>query len=343
VWFTDSCTPVEIGRITPAGAVTEFAGGGNPGSCPYFIAAGPDGNLWFSDEGTTPAVGRITPTGATTEFSAGLGASSLLYGIVAGPDGNVWFTDTGTTQAIGRITTPPVATTGGASVLGSGAARVDGTLNGHAQPTTDRFEFGPTAAYGATSSPVDAGAGFATEPATATLTGLTPNTTYHYRLDATNPTDTTPGADATFTTLALPLLGTVTVKPSRWRLGASLVQISRKRKRRAPVGTRISFSLDRAVPVQLQFSLRKPGRTVKKRCAAPTRRNRKARRCTRLLTAGVLAFPGHAGKNTIRFQGRISRSKRLRAGRYQLQVSATDLTSPTQSSSRGASFTIVRR
>ena len=58
-----------IGRITPAGVVTEFSAGITAGSGPYGIAAGPDGNLWFT-EFDGDRIGRITPAGVVTEFGA---------------------------------------------------------------------------------------------------------------------------------------------------------------------------------------------------------------------------------------------------------------------------------
>ncbi len=33
------------------GAITEFSNGLNPGSDPFAIVPGPDGNLWFTDAG----------------------------------------------------------------------------------------------------------------------------------------------------------------------------------------------------------------------------------------------------------------------------------------------------
>jgi hypothetical protein len=48
-----------IGRITPAGVITEFPVP-NAFSAPFGIAAGPDGNLWFAEAGA-PRIGRITP------------------------------------------------------------------------------------------------------------------------------------------------------------------------------------------------------------------------------------------------------------------------------------------
>jgi hypothetical protein len=66
------------------------------------------------------------------------------------------------------------------------------------------------------------------------------------------------------------------------------------------------------------------------------------RREQTLVLAGSLSFTGHAGKNTIRFQGRISKHKKLNPGRYELRVTATDPTTPRRSPSRTATFTIVK-
>jgi hypothetical protein len=260
-----------------------------------------------------------------------------------GPDGNMWFVEGNAPGRVARITTPPVAVTGAASVRGAGAAGVAGVLNGHAQPTSYRFEYGPTTAYGSSSGATDAGSGSADVPASADLTGLQPDTTYHYRLVATNPTDATPGADATFTTLPLPTVNDLAIRPKAWVRGSKLPQIAQTRRgRRAPVGTTISFSLSRAVPVRLRFFAVKPGRRVRGRCRAPTRGNRTAKRCKRLRAAGSISFAGRAGTNVVRFQGRISRRKQLVPGPYRLQVSANDPTS-RPGAARSASFRIVRR
>jgi streptogramin lyase len=104
LWFAEANA---IGRITPAGAVTEFTQGLSAGSQPVEITAGPDGNLWFT-EGGTDRIGRITPAGVITEFSTGNATGGSVDGITAGPDGNLWFTvESG---AIGRITTAGTVT-----------------------------------------------------------------------------------------------------------------------------------------------------------------------------------------------------------------------------------------
>jgi streptogramin lyase len=92
LWFTGAAN--DVGRITTAGAVTEFATGSqiSPGAT---IVAGPDGNLWFtisevSADGASQ-IGRITPSGSVTAFSTP-GSGPLPAGLTRGPDGNLWFT-----------------------------------------------------------------------------------------------------------------------------------------------------------------------------------------------------------------------------------------------------------
>jgi streptogramin lyase len=61
MWFTEFADPGRIGRITPAGAATEFTSGLTPNSMSVGIAAGPDDNVWFT-EFANP--GRIAKIGA---------------------------------------------------------------------------------------------------------------------------------------------------------------------------------------------------------------------------------------------------------------------------------------
>jgi streptogramin lyase len=102
IWFTESrcpyCDPsasgqtpndgATIGKITPAGAISEFtlpdyhAG-------PRGITAGPDGNLWFTEE-VGNKIGRISPSGVVVEFPLPV-ADSHPMGIATGSDGNLWF------------------------------------------------------------------------------------------------------------------------------------------------------------------------------------------------------------------------------------------------------------
>src|SRR5205085_865287 len=81
-------------------------------------------------------------------------------------------------------------------------------LNGSVDPngsalTDCHFDYGPTAAYGA-SVPCETLPGAGTSPAavTAPLEGLAPSTTYHFRLRATGAGGSSAGADAVPTTPA---------------------------------------------------------------------------------------------------------------------------------------------
>ena len=107
LWFTEqSVNGNAIGRITPQGAITDFALPSitYPDRTTWPVTAndltlGPDGNLWFSSDAV--AVGRITPSGNVTYFLP-KNASSFggiePEGITAGPDGNIWFTDNAGTK-----------------------------------------------------------------------------------------------------------------------------------------------------------------------------------------------------------------------------------------------------
>jgi DNA-binding beta-propeller fold protein YncE len=96
-------------------------------------------------------------------------------------------------------------------------------------------------------------------------------------------------------------------------------------KRRLPVGTSFSFSLNEPAMVSLSFS----------RCATQPKRSR----CTRHVAAGQLIVNARAGANKVRFAGRISPGKTLRPGRYTLAITARNAAGQ-RSQPRALSFTI---
>jgi hypothetical protein len=95
----------------------------------------------------------------------------------------------------------PTATTGTATNLTGTTATLNGTVHPGKEPTTYRFEYGPTTAYGS-QTPAGTVNGNSAKPVSATASGLTPATTYHFRVVATNTGGTVQGADAQFTTPA---------------------------------------------------------------------------------------------------------------------------------------------
>lgn len=100
--------------------------------------------------------------------------------------------------------TAPVVTTGAASGVTSSGATLNGTVNPEGAATTYQFEYGTSTSYGsvAPASPGSAGSGSTVVAESASVSGLTASTGYHYRLDATNATGTTTGPDQAFTTPA---------------------------------------------------------------------------------------------------------------------------------------------
>ncbi|MGZ4200427.1 MAG: hypothetical protein ACXVRH_00035 [Thermoleophilaceae bacterium] len=134
-----------------------------------------------------------------------------------------------------------------------------------------------------------------------------------------------------------PTVSSLRIKSKRFRLGTKLPHLSRS----APVGTTISFKVSEASTTTFSFARLTAGRRVGKRCLAPTRSRAHKRRCTRAVAVHpVLSFSTKAGSHTLRFQGRLSRTKRLAPGRYRLTVVSKD-SAGNASKPQTLSFTLL--
>jgi virginiamycin B lyase len=90
LWF-DEANGGNIGRVTRAGAITEFPIPG--GDWFSGIAPGWDGNIWFGSR-TTGVVGRITPLGDYTGFTIPpADGTHDPVGATIGPGRSVWISD----------------------------------------------------------------------------------------------------------------------------------------------------------------------------------------------------------------------------------------------------------
>ena len=228
---------------------------------------------------------------------------------------------------------PPTATSGAATSVGETGATLNGTL-GAAGSSKAYFQYGTSTAYGASTSTQSIGLSGSSTPLAATIGGLAPGKTYHFRLVAENSGGVAYGDDQTFMSEAeathpepkpppppeppkpppSPVVQGAHQSAARWREGNRLAQISRKK---TPTGTTFSFSLNEQATVTFSFAQRAGGRK-----------------------AGTLTFSGHSGTNKVAFQGRITRAQKLKPGRYTVTITATN-SAGMSSAPASLSFTIV--
>lgn len=105
-------------------------------------------------------------------------------------------------SSTGVVVAAPSVVTGSATALTQNTATLNGTVDPNGASTTYQFEYGTTTSYGSVSPSTagSAGSGSTAVPESTNISGLTANTTYHYRLNATNSQGTTHGSDQVFTT-----------------------------------------------------------------------------------------------------------------------------------------------
>src|SRR5215510_4949825 len=93
----------------------------------------------------------------------------------------------------------PGASTNPAAKIASFSATLHGTVNPNGFTTSVQFQYGTTTSYGSTTSN-QSYSGNTTRAVSANISGLAANTTYHFRIVATNSHGTRYGSDRTFTT-----------------------------------------------------------------------------------------------------------------------------------------------
>ncbi len=96
---------------------------------------------------------------------------------------------------------PPVVTTKTATNVTSSTATLNGSVNPNGATTTVHFEYGLTTGYGS-STAAHSYSGYTTQNVSANISGLSPNTTYHFRLVGSNSGGTRYGGDRTLTTFS---------------------------------------------------------------------------------------------------------------------------------------------
>ncbi len=184
-------------------ATVDPNGGGNVTECKFEY--GEEAGKYIL--GSLPCeAGSSLPYSSKTEVSAGL--SGLTTGkryhyrlVVNNPNGVEYGSDqTYSPQAVLDLRTDP------ADQLGENGAELNGSFVGNGEDTSYYFEWGPTESYGQKTAPApgaDAGSplGPGRSTVSASLSGLEPFSTYHYRVVASHgESGISYGEDRTFTT-----------------------------------------------------------------------------------------------------------------------------------------------
>jgi hypothetical protein len=190
-----------VGKVNPHG--------GSVSDCHFEYGVG------LSYSTSTPcatAVDVVTTDVSLEKTVSGLSANTTYHyrlvvtsnaGLVSGND-----------QGFTTLPLAPVVTTGAPSGITQTAATLTASINPNGASASCHFEFGTTVAYGGTGAcPLDPGDGEVAVVEQIGLAGLTPATTYHYRLVGTNGGGTTNGLDLSFTTQAPPTAPTVVQPP----------------------------------------------------------------------------------------------------------------------------------
>ncbi|MGB8169262.1 MAG: choice-of-anchor tandem repeat GloVer-containing protein [Chthoniobacteraceae bacterium] len=198
-------------KVTPAGVFTSLASftgttGTMPGTTPTGgLFAGLDGSLY----GVTASGGiynagtifRVAPDGSVTSIYTFTGRDEGLTpnnGLVLGSDNYLYGGDA---LAIYRLNPPPVALVAPATDITATSATLNGSITGNNYHGEVGFEYGLTTAYeigGTPEQPFDPG--FTAESLSATITGLQPFLTYHYRVGAGTSVGDFDSQDMTFST-----------------------------------------------------------------------------------------------------------------------------------------------
>jgi len=161
--------------------------------------------------GTTTGYGSsVTADQSPVTGSTAISVSKAIMGLI--PNTTYHFrvvgvstsgTTNGLDQSFTTLAALPSATTSTATTITTTGATLNGSINANNASTSVTFDYGLTTGYGssATATPGTV-AGTSNTSVSASLTGLTPNTTYHYRVKGVNSAGTTNGLDGSFTTNA---------------------------------------------------------------------------------------------------------------------------------------------
>jgi hypothetical protein len=291
----------------------------------------------FSPEGGGPTVDCLT-TACVIEAANDLGSYAHHHLTFSGP---------------AAVTTSP------ATAVTVSAATLNGTVNPRGLATDTWFEYStsPDLAQPTSTTPMAIGSGTTAVSVAQDVSGLAADTTFYFRAVANRSGVVARGDIASFRTSAVagpgpeappdvdaPLITRAAVDRV-WALGSGLTSLTGA-GRTAKRGTTFRYALSEPATVTIAIARVLPGRRVGRRCAKPSRTNRRRRRCNRYKRAVVLTRAAQAGANETPFSGRWldSRNRRraLTPGRFRATITATDAAGNASTPTR-LNFRVVPR
>ena len=332
---------------------------------------------FYFEYGTSEEYGSSTPEVSAGSGVAFVSKSAALTGLAPGTlyhyrvlATNSYGTTYGADQTFSTGVEPSVQT-GVPVTVGSEEATLGGTINPHGAEVAYYFEYGLTPEYGMRTAQASAGSGDVDVEASKTIADLAPGVTYRYRIVAVYGSIMQYGSEVTFTTTALPppvittgpgpVLDETPLPPApgqtpsprqapsppsvrnarqsatKWRESNRLARVSRAK---TPTGTTFSFSLSEQATFRFSFMRLLRGSRVLDGCIAKAHKQTINTICN-TAPAATLSFTGHAGANRVIFAGRLSHTSKLKPGRYELTITATNSTGQ-RSTPVSLSFTIVK-
>ena len=164
---------------------------------------------YYFEYGTTSSYGYTTSTSSLSSSYSVNNVTKSIYSLNPGTtyhyrlvaynsDGTDYGQDRTFTTA--QNTDAPVATTQNATNVTESSATLHGSVTPNGLSTSYEFQYGTSTGYGQTSSSGSVSGSNSSTAVSRTITGLSPNTTYHFRLVAENDLGYDLGGDRTFTT-----------------------------------------------------------------------------------------------------------------------------------------------
>jgi hypothetical protein len=203
VYVVDAACTGRVDRYTAAGVFDRVVDDLSRGAA-LSVATDPvSGEVFVGEAGNQgTAVAQFSAGGVSRGQTFGPPNIGSLTGVaVNGTSGTVYTADSAN-AVVQRLTTfeGPTVTTAAASSVDAVSATLNGTIDPGGVASTYHFEYGQDINYGSQTTESDPIGGTGAVAAVGPVSGLLPNTTYHFRIVGTNAAGSITGDDQTITT-----------------------------------------------------------------------------------------------------------------------------------------------